>query len=377
MPEVQIVNLSSLPAEHWQAWFRANLAPGTDWAADPARRVADIGLAADQPLIVIYDPLDLTLAAAMAAGQDFADALQLWEQEADGLLGFWRARRQTTFLVAADLLSGNAEPLRAALKVWNASLLAPVAVAGHEPAALPARLRLLAAQPQLMSRRLRRLCDELAVGGCARPLVGDDLALVRAAHAELQDMASTGQGDQQKLRDEAGALKSRLGAAEQRAARAEQQVIHFEQRAAKAEQQATQLEQRAAKAEQLATQFEQRATKAEQALAALRLRAEDSARESAVQGQRLRVLEEMAERDFHAEQRLAEAHLQIQALDLQILMLRASLIDCEQGHVVLSEDNRLLKMHVDDLHGRLGEFMGSTSWRITAPLRATKRIIGG
>lgn len=214
-----VANLSALDDASWQGWCRARL--GSDWAELAAQGPDDPALAgAAGPLLVIYDPLESALTAAMAAGAAPSARLADWDAAARRLLDLWRANRRGVFLAAADALVADPAGLARTLGGWLGRDLSATA-APSDPVLPdpvhpdPARAA-LAALPRLATPALRRLCDELAVAGLAGPAPDPAAMLDAAAQALAAPRPDAGSEDSARLvallEEERGLLRDELAA---------------------------------------------------------------------------------------------------------------------------------------------------------------------
>lgn len=490
MQDLLIANLSSLSADPLQHWISERLAPEMRWSlAEPGALPDPAAIGPDGgAVLVVYDPLERAALAALTRGDDLAAAIADWEQTAGAVLKLWKARRQNVMLAAADLFSGDAAPLCAMLgrRVALRETVSPAPEAEVAAGALPV-WRLIAGQPRLLSRRLRRLCDELAAGGPVRPPVPEDMSVLfdavnqqtalaaRASEAdrlardaedlrrEAADLSRMAEGlrgetgakgrESAALQQEAEALRKELAAlraeaetlraaadlqrkdddSQRREAEARHEQIRRDHaalqqetgalrqsadilrqeaeslRRALREAEATSvervaaveahfiaeiqaLEQRRQEAVAGTARFAEeaeatgRAAKAAAQAAAAALREQERLRqEVAMLTERAAGFEEMAERDFRtvaeleeARRQLAELELarsQIEMLDQQMQLLQATHAGDTQQIAALADESRVMREQALAQERRVAELYASTSWRITAPLRATRRLL--
>ena len=162
---------------------------------------------------------------------------------------------------------------------------------------------------------------------------------VKAPDIESSIWAQTIMARATEADERAGQANARTGSAELRAQNAEERAAQSQARQGKAEDRVTRAEERATRAEERATYAEARATYAE---------ARASAAEQALS---------------LAEARLAQAQQRAGQIDAQLAASRA---DAAQLAAALAQSELRVK-----------SLLGSTSWRVTAPLRAlTSRLRG-
>lgn len=176
---------------------------------------------------------------------------------------------------------------------------------------------------------------------------------VKAPDIESSVWAQTVVARAAEADERAGHANARTGSAELRAQNAEERTAQAHARLAKAEDRLTRAEERATRAEERATYAEARATYAE---------ARASAAEQTLSLAEARLVQAHA----HAQQQeeaLAQARQRTGQLDA---VLAASSADAAQLAAALAHSELRVK-----------SLMGSTSWRVTAPLRAlTSRLRG-
>ena len=341
-PALALVNLSRLPADMLRGW---SAALGADLLAQDPGEVLPT---ARVPLVLVYDSVETTLATAMAAGRQPSATLAEWEEMAGKLLAFWRQRRRITFLLEADSLLAEPMEAAAAIAAWQGIAAASDLPALDAGAPTSPVLAALAALPRLSRRSTRRLCDELAAGGfCKRDDATESLDTALAALTEGQSGVPTAETAQEEAARRLGTsqadLQARLARVNGLAASANPQLA--------------------------ADQTED--TPAWQGLAA----AEVLAQESELRRIQLLSLQEMLEgvQRKHA----TEAHKQakhIAALEMDLLRLRAQVQDRLQSVVALTDANRRLDLELEDRKQEISTIMSSQSWRVTRPLRATRRL---
>lgn len=421
----------------WQDWFAALLGPegglwsalAPDAAAGDAAAGAPQGADLDpaQPLILVYTPVEAFAERAIAAGATPVAALQDWIAGAEALLARQRRRRRTTYLLPDTAPEHEAAALRAHLSGWLADRIGPLPEA---PAELPGMqqpqahvapaIRLIAAHLPQASRQARRLAAELAAAGFAATPPAPGLDLLDDLHAgqlsmleamERQGLATitlNGQLGEAALRldrllaahDSAVAdlseTRARLQEAETQAAQhdaergAEREATQAQIAALQASLQeaAALATQRTAERDSLLEQIAAAAQAHAGLTVALDLQRQDQAHLEARTGALQHMLADeslradrlaasLAERDRQTAaqaDRIAWLEDRLAARRLDRLSLRAQLADRDQSVVALSEERRFLEMDLQDRIGKLREFQDSTSWRVTAPLRATRRL---
>lgn len=344
---LSVANLSGLPAEALRSWAKAVgaevTAPGPNDALPTTRA----------PLILVYDSVETALTAAMARGGQPSSALKEWEDRAGSILAFWRQRRRVTFLLESDSLLADPAGAAAAVATWRGAP-APADLALPDTTEAPQSapvLAALAALPRLSRRTTRRLCDELAAGGFCRALDAVDF---------LDDaVASLAKGQS----GVSGAMSARNTAAEQLGTT----QADLDVRKAR-------LDALVAESGRHLDAGQEQGLSGWQNLAA----AEVLAQESELRRIQLLSLQEMLEsiQKKHA----SEAHKQashIAALEMDVLRLRAQLQERLQTAVALSDANRRLELQLEDRDQEIKAVRSSQSWRITAPLRATRLLLSG
>lgn len=344
-PALALLSLSRLPENvlrGWAAALGAEFMAHEPGAALPTARV---------PLVLVYDSVETALTATMAAGKPPSAALADWEEMAATVLAFWRQRRRITFLLEARSLLAAPAEAAAAVAAWRGTA-APADLPGpgeDEPAAPTPVLSALSALPRLSRRPTRRLCDELAAGGfCAPNDSVDDLDQALAALIEGKTGVPAAPVAPKEATNPLGLSQADL---EARLAR---------------------ISARAADAQSALATGEAPATW--QGLAA----AEVLAQESELRRIQLLSLQEMLEnvQRKHATEAQKQAN-HIATLEMDVLRLRAQLQDRLQSVVALTDANRRLKLELDDRVQEVKAVRSSQSWRITAPLRATRLLLSG
>ena len=393
-------NLSDLSALVWRDWCAVALGPeGADWEAWSGTGLADLAqLSAEDRLVLVYEPLDQAMIRAVSAGDKPSTALAAWKQQAEALLKLQRRRRRQTYLLPASAPVDQGAALCDHLRAW-AGL--PQSVPASDLPALPVAapvaplLRILAVQAAQSARQIRLLNDELAAAGFAPDFVAPDIQVLDAALGSLQDMAAAQQRCAQQsaelrvqLTDTQIRLQVALDAydADFRDLEARRSALASAEAAARSAAE----ELSGLRAALAAEQDRLRQTEARLLL--------DSQRQSQLQGQIgaiQDVLQQESDLRNGLEQRLhqfetrepdllaqiaalkaglAEAQDLADVLQLDLLHLRAVLSDRDQSVVALSEERRFLEMDLAERMGQLQDYRNSTSWKVTAPLRATRRI---
>ena len=232
---------------------------------------------------------------------------------------------------------------------------------------------------------------------------------VKAPDIESSIWAQTIMARANEADERAGHANARTGSAELRALNAEERATHSQARLGKAEDRVTRAEERATRAEERATYAEARSTyaearasAAEQALSLAQARLEQAhakvmGQEEALaqaRAQALRQEETLAQAHAKAlrqEETLAQAHAKALRQDEALAQAHAWALKQEdaltQGQQRAGQiDAQLAASRADAAHLsaalaqselRVNSLMGSTSWRVTAPLRAlTSRLRG-
>ena len=179
---------------------------------------------------------------------------------------------------------------------------------------------------------------------------------VKAPDIESSIWAQTIMARATEADERAGQANARTGSAELRAQNAEERAAQSQARQGKAEDRVTRAEDRATRAEERATYAEARSTYAE---------ARASAVEQALSLADARLVQVHAKaiKAMEQEEALAQAQQRAGQMDAQLAASRA---DAAQLSAVLAQSELRVK-----------SLLGSTSWRVTAPLRAlTSRLRG-
>ena len=218
---------------------------------------------------------------------------------------------------------------------------------------------------------------------------------VKAPDIESSIWAQTIMARANEADERAGHANARTGSAELRALNAEERATHSQARLGKAEDRVTRAEERATRAEERATYAEARSTyaearasAAEQALSLAQARLEQA--HAKVMGQEEALAQARAQA-LRQEETLAQAHAQALRQDEALAQAHAWALKQEdaltQGQQRAGQiDAQLAASRADAAHLsaalaqselRVNSLMGSTSWRVTAPLRAlTSRLRG-
>ena len=176
---------------------------------------------------------------------------------------------------------------------------------------------------------------------------------VKAPDIESSIWAQTIMARATEADERAGQANARTGSAELRAQNAEERAAQSQARQGKAEDRVTRAEERATRAEERATYAEARATYAE---------ARASAAEQALSLAEARLVQAHAQALLQ-EEALAQAQQRAGPMDAQLAASRAGAAQLEAA---LAQSELRVK-----------SLLGSTSWRVTAPLRAlTSRLRG-
>ena len=190
---------------------------------------------------------------------------------------------------------------------------------------------------------------------------------VKAPDIESSIWAQTIMARATEADERAGQANARTGSAELRAQNAEERAAQSQARQGKAEDRVTRAEERATRAEERATYAEARATYAE---------ARASAAEQALSLAEARLVQAHA-KAIEQEEALAQAHSQAlrQEEALAQAQQRAGQLD---DHLTASRAGAAqLSAALAQSELRVKSLLGSTSWRVTAPLRAlTSRLRG-
>ena len=179
---------------------------------------------------------------------------------------------------------------------------------------------------------------------------------VKAPDIESSIWAQTIMARATEADERAGQANARTGSAELRAQNAEERAAQSQARQGKAEDRVTRAEERATRAEERATYAEARATYAE---------ARASAAEQALSLADARLVQVHAKaiKAMEQEEALAQAQQRAGQMDAQLAGSRAG---AAQLAAALAQSELRVK-----------SLLGSTSWRVTAPLRAlTSRLRG-
>jgi FkbM family methyltransferase len=218
---------------------------------------------------------------------------------------------------------------------------------------------------------------------------------VKAPDIESSIWAQTIMARANEADERAGHANARTGSAELRALNAEERATHSqarlgtaEDRVTRAEERATRAEERATYAEARSTYAEARASAAEQALSLAQARLEQA--HAKVMGQE-EALAQAHAKVMGQEEALAQAHAKALRQDEALAQAHAWALKQEdaltQGQQRAGQiDAQLAASRADAAHLsaalaqselRVNSLMGSTSWRVTAPLRAlTSRLRG-
>ena len=218
---------------------------------------------------------------------------------------------------------------------------------------------------------------------------------VKAPDIESSIWAQTIMARANEADERAGHANARTGSAELRALNAEERATHSQARLGKAEDRVTRAEERATRAEERATYAEARSTyaearasAAEQALSLAQARLEQA--HAKVMGQEEALAQARAQA-LRQEETLAQAHAKALRQDEALAQAHAWALKQEdaltQGQQRAGQiDAQLAASRADAAHLsaalaqselRVNSLMGSTSWRVTAPLRAlTSRLRG-
>ena len=218
---------------------------------------------------------------------------------------------------------------------------------------------------------------------------------VKAPDIESSIWAQTIMARANEADERAGHANARTGSAELRAQNAEERATHSQARLGKAEDRVTRAEERATRAEERATYAEARSTyaearasAAEQALSLAQARLEQA--HAKVMGQEEALAQARAQA-LGQEETLAQAHAKALRQDEALAQAHAWALKQEdaltQGQQRAGQiDAQLAASRADAAHLsaalaqselRVNSLMGSTSWRVTAPLRAlTSRLRG-
>ena len=176
---------------------------------------------------------------------------------------------------------------------------------------------------------------------------------VKAPDIELSIWAQTIMARATEADERAGQANARTGSAELRAQNAEERAAQSQARLGKAEDRVTRAEERATRAEERATYAEARATYAE---------ARASAAEQALSLAEARLMQAHA-KAMEQEEALAQAQQRAGQIDAQLAASRA---DAAQLSAAFAQSEL-----------RVNSLMDSTSWRVTAPLRALSSRLRG
>lgn len=209
-------------AVHWQQASLADLAE----VAQP--RSDRTGSGQIGSLVLIYPSLATALNRAQGDALAADRAIVGWQELVEAILRFYRKRRAATFLLASDAVFDSPDELRRRLVQWAGPRTTEVGKAeiGEVGAAAlpvpePAIGRVMAGYLQLSCHPLRKLSEELAAGG---------MALLPNAEMALQTTAQALQTLAQEQQDHLAALRAATEAAV--TAKAEAEAAHTAQLAA-------------------------------------------------------------------------------------------------------------------------------------------------
>ena len=190
---------------------------------------------------------------------------------------------------------------------------------------------------------------------------------VKAPDIESSIWAQTIMARATEADERAGQANARTGSAELRAQNAEERAAQSQARQGKAEDRVARAEERATRAEERATYAEARATYAE---------ARASAAEQALSLAESRLVQAHA-KAMEQEDALAQAHAQAMEQEeaLAQAQQRAGQMDAQLAGSRAGAAQLAAALAQSEL--RVKSLLGSTSWRVTAPLRAlTSRLRG-
>lgn len=204
---------------------------------------------------------------------------------------------------------------------------------------------------------------------------------VKAPDIELSIWAQTIMARATEADERAGQANARTGSAELRAQNAEERAAQSQARLGKAEDRVTRAEERATRAEERATYAEARATYAE---------ARASAAEQALSLAEARLMQAHA-KAMEQEEALAQAHAQALQQEEALAQARAWALKQEDALAQAQQragqiDAQLAASRADaaqlsaafaQSELRVNSLMDSTSWRVTAPLRALSSRLRG
>lgn len=345
--------------------------------ADGLARSAEVSGDAALPCVLLWDAPLRRLVEAICQGASPEAVLAEWREQAGTLMALLRRNRRRLLLVDAHTLTApDAGPEQAMLRdrLSSPDLRLPVAAPvadGDASAALP---RILGQLFIARSDDVREILDELQASGIAPPADGIEIDALIGAASEFVQLSGLRQETaslQDQLAAQADTLQKSVQATEAQRAEttAAKDALRLSQGQAAAQAQELQKAVQAAEAQRGET------AAAQDALHLLHGQFAAQARDlqEAIRATGKQRAERGAARE---ELRLLRGQFALQALELQkAAQARVDLYVEADARRVLQRQCDMLKERVEDLLGKLDAVFGSTSWRVTGPMRGIKRRI--